>query len=81
MRFHIQRVVLGLVISGATAGLAVAQADQDERQAALQGKLEKKLASEFMKKADWQTDYDAVRAKAAKSGEVIFAYFTRSYSP
>lgn len=39
-----------------------------------------KLAKPVFKLAAWQTDYDAVRAEAKKSGKLIFAYFTRSYA-
>ena len=74
MRFHLPRAVYGLAVSCLVAGLATGQGD-------MEGKLKKKLASEFLKKANWSTDYDTVTAKAAKSGEVIFAYFTRSYAP
>lgn len=79
MRFHLPQVALGLAMAGLASGIATGQ-DAD-RQQGLKDKLEKKLASDFLKKADWITDYDAARAKAAKSGEVIFAYFTRSYAP
>lgn len=79
MRFQLPRVALGLAATGLVAGLATAQGG--DRQQKMKDNFEKKLASEFMKKADWKTDYDAVRAEAAKSGEVIFAYFTRSYAP
>lgn len=47
----------------------------------LEEKRDKKLASEFLKKSAWTTDYDKAREEAKKSGKPIFAYFTRSYSP
>lgn len=75
MRFHLPAVIAAAAICGlATTGSAQ---DADKMKA----NYEKKLASDFMKKVDWVTDYDEARAKAAKSGEVIFAYFTRSYAP
>ncbi len=40
-----------------------------------------KLQSAFLRNADWTTDYDVARRKSAKSGKLIFAYFTRSYAP
>jgi hypothetical protein len=47
----------------------------------LEEKRDKKLASEFLKKASWTTDYDKARDEAKKGGKPIFGYFTRSYSP
>jgi hypothetical protein len=47
----------------------------------LEEKRDKKLASEFLKKAAWTTDYDKAREDAKKGGKPIFGYFTRSYSP
>ena len=47
----------------------------------LEEKRDAKLKSEFLKKAAWTTDYDAALAESKKSGKLIFAYFTRSYSP
>jgi len=47
----------------------------------LEEKRDKKLASEFLKKAAWNTDYDKALAESKKSGKPIFGYFTRSYSP
>lgn len=47
----------------------------------LEEKRDKKLASEFLKKSAWLTDYDKALAEAKKSGKPIFGYFTRSYSP
>jgi hypothetical protein len=47
----------------------------------LEEKRDKKLASEFLKKAAWSTDYDKALAESKKSGKPIFGYFSRSYSP
>ena len=57
--------------------LTVAQAQSDD----LKAKLDAKLAEAWVKKANWITDYDKARAKAKESGKLIFAYFSRSYSP
>lgn len=38
------------------------------------------LKEEWLKKADWITDYDKAREESKKSGKAIFAYFTRSYA-
>jgi hypothetical protein len=46
----------------------------------LVAKRAEKLAKDFLKKADWITDYDQARAAAKKSDKLIFAYFTRSYA-
>lgn len=55
-------------------GAVLAQGD-------LEAKLEKKLAKPFVANGGWETDYDKAREAAKASGKVIFAYFTRSYSP
>ena len=46
----------------------------------MEDKRDALLAEEWVKKADWKTDYDKVREEAKKSGKLIFAYFTRSYA-
>ncbi len=46
----------------------------------LEDKRDALLKEEFLKKADWITDYDKAREEAKKSGKAIFAYFTRSYA-
>ena len=52
-------------------------AQQDE----LQKKYQKKITEAWFTKGGWVDDYAAVKARAKKEGKVIFAYFTRSYSP
>ena len=47
----------------------------------LEEKRDKKLASAFLKKAAWTTDYDKALEESKKTGKPIFGYFTRSYSP
>lgn len=47
----------------------------------LEEKRDKKLASEFLKKASWITDYEKALAESKKAGKPIFGYFTRSYAP
>ena len=47
----------------------------------LEEKRDKKLASDFLKKAAWITDYDKAREESKKSGKAIFGYFSRSYAP
>ena len=44
-------------------------------------KLAEKMAKPFISNAAWGTDYDKAKERAAADGKLIFAYFTRSYSP
>lgn len=64
-----------------TLGSAAMAAQDAQEQEALIRKRDQKLQSAFLKKAAWRTDYDKAREEARKSGKLIFAYFTRSYSP
>jgi len=50
-------------------------------QATLKKNRDEKLAKDFLKKADWHTDYAKAKAQAKKDGKLIFTYFSRSYSP
>jgi hypothetical protein len=65
----------------ALLALALTPAAFAQDQAELAAKRDKKLESEFLKLADWITDFDEARAVAAETGKPIFAYFTRSYAP
>jgi hypothetical protein len=61
----------------------VARADdatEEKRQAQYKTNRDALLKEEWLKKADWITDYDKARAEAKKSGKTIFGYFTRSYA-
>lgn len=71
---RLRMVALGLALGT----LLVSSA---EAQSSLEQKLQAKLAKKFVKNAPWITDYDKALATAKESGKVIFAYFTRSYSP
>lgn len=64
----------GLVLGGAVS------AQQTYDQDTMKANLEAKLAKEFIAFGGWITDYDEARARAAKEGKLIFAYFTRSYA-
>ena len=64
--------VLAAVIATAIGSVAFGQSLEEKR--------DKKLASEFLKKAAWTTDYDKALEESKKSGKPIFAYFTRSYA-
>ena len=57
--------------------LALAATSQDT----LEARRDAKLASPFLKKAPWRTDYDEARRLARESKKPIFAFFTRSYAP
>lgn len=61
------------------AGIALAATSA--AQSALEQKRDGKLAAKWLKAAAWGTDFDQSRARAAKNGELIFAYFTRSFAP
>ena len=57
--------------------LALAATSQDT----LEARRDAKLASPFLKKAPWRTDYDEALRLARASKKPIFAFFTRSYAP
>lgn len=65
----------------AGAWLAGPALGQDDQQAQYQAKYEAKLQKEFIAYGGWITDYDMARERAEKEGKMIFAYFSRSYSP
>lgn len=50
-------------------------------QESLEARRDAKLASEFLKKAPWMTDYDKAREESKKSNKPILAYFSRSFAP
>ncbi len=60
-----------------TLGASTAFAQDDD----LVVKRDEKLTSEFLKKADWITDFDKARATAKSSGKPMFTLFSRSYAP
>lgn len=62
------------------AALAVAMGSAAFGQS-LEEKRDKKLASPFLKKAAWTTDYDKALEESKKTGQPIFGYFSRSYAP
>ncbi len=63
------------------AKLGAMQKAKPVDQATLKKRYEAKLLKPFVQKADWVQDYDEARAAAARGKKLIFAYFTRSYSP
>ena len=62
------------------AAKIVPASTQEPDEATLISRRDQKLASEFLKKADWILDYDRARSDSKKTGKVLFAYFTRSYA-
>ena len=68
------RAILTAAVVALAARAATAQEGLEEKKA-------QKLASEFLKKADWILDYDQAREQARKTGKAIFALFSRSYAP
>lgn len=63
----------------ALPGLVRAQKEKSQEE--LIKARDAKLAEEWLKNGGWRTDYEQVRAEAKKTDRLIFAYFTRSYSP
>ena len=68
-----KHIILAAALVAAIGSTAVGQSLEEKR--------DKKLASEFLKKASWITDYDKALAESKKSGKAIFGYFSRSYAP
>ena len=68
-----KQTILAAAVIAAIASPAFGQSLEEKR--------DKKLASEFLKKSAWITDYDKAREEAKKSGKPMFGYFTRSYAP
>ncbi len=64
----------------ATLALSVTAQDPANEDV-MQARLKKKLASEFLGKANWFTDFDKAKAEAKKTKKVLFGYFTRSFMP
>jgi len=69
--------VVGVLVVGLSVATPSASAQDDE----LSTLKARKLASPFLARVTWHLDYDLALADAARSGRLIFAYFTRSYAP
>jgi hypothetical protein len=72
---------LKLIAHAVLAAILVASIGSAAFGQSLEEKRDKKLASAFLKKAAWITDYDKALEEAKKTGRPIFGYFSRSYSP
>lgn len=71
------KTLLAVMVTGLALGLPAAAQDVDP----LQAKLDKKLAEKWVEHGGWVMDLEEAKARAAKENKLIFAYFTRSYSP
>ena len=76
MKFKATLLVAGLLAFFAQSALA-----QMPSQEELTKRLNNKLAESWFTDNGWTSDYDKAREAAKESGKLIFAYFTRSYSP
>ena len=69
-------------IAALLLGLAMpAFAQDDDRAAKMKENLAAKMEKDFVSNVAWETDFAKAKAKAKADGKLIFAYFTRSYSP
>lgn len=66
-------LALVLAIGGAQA--------QDGQQEKFKANYESKVQEAWFVEGKWLEDFDAAKAQAKKENKVVFAYFTRSYSP
>jgi hypothetical protein len=69
--------VKNLILSAAVLALASTVASAQS----LEEKKAEKLKSEFLKKADWNLDFDKAKELSKTSGKLMFTLFSRSYSP
>ena len=67
---------MALLLALAASGPAWAQEGQT-----FEDKLQEKLKEPFVSNAKWVLDYEEALKTAKDEKKVIFAYFTRSYSP
>jgi hypothetical protein len=69
-----KRAAFALIVTALSVGGLIGQDDK------MIERRDKKLESEFLKKAAWITDYAKAKEASKKEGKPIFAYFTRSYA-
>ncbi len=74
-------VILAGLIAVLFATSALAQGRTPPSQETLKQNRADKVAEEWFTDAGWIDDYDVAREKAKESGKLIFAYFTRTYTP
>ena len=66
-------LVMSTLATALVAGLAQGQS--------LQEKYDAKLKESWLVDGGWTTDFAAAKARAKKENKLVFAYFSRSYSP
>ncbi len=76
----IRWVLLACLVAVGTVAFAEGEGEKPKKQTKLEEKRDAKLSEDWLKKADWITDYDKALAEAKASGKPIFGYFTRSYA-
>ena len=74
------KTLLGALVLGILAPCLDAQR-QRLSQEDLISRKEQMLGEAFLKNADWILSFAEARKQAKAKGKLIFAYFTRSYSP
>ena len=72
--------VLAGLLAAIFASPALAQRAMPSQEQLKQQRADK-VAEDWYTSAGWIDDYDVAREKAKESGKLIFAYFTRTYSP
>lgn len=77
---RIAPALAGFLLAGAAAAQQPAER-QEPSQEDLVAWRDAKLAKPFVAHGGWIADYDQARALARERGQVIFAYFSRSYAP
>ena len=66
---------------GLATALALGLWASSARAQSFEERLEEKLSKEFATKTAWVLDLDEASKAAKEANKLIFAYFTRSYSP
>jgi hypothetical protein len=69
---------MALLLALAASGPAWAQGQEGPT---LEEKLQEKLKEPFASNAKWVLDYEEALKTAKDEKKIVFAYFTRSYSP
>lgn len=76
MRHRLVMALFGLALFASAA--AAQQAPDAEK---MKANYEEKIKKDFVKKIEWVQSLDTAKKKAAQDSKLIFAYFSRSYSP
>lgn len=78
MQRKIRYVPLAIAAIGLCATSVLAQQKSQEE---LKKLYEAKLEESWFKDGGWTVDFDAAKERSKKENKVVFAYFSRSYSP